>query len=91
MFSNFQTSSQSSKYVPSSSLAQKVNFLKTLITTSRIKSPWIIDVDTSDHMTDDYHIFSSYLPCVGNFKVKIAYGTHLLLEKRELKFLTITL
>ena len=27
------------------------------------------------HMTNAHHLFSTYSPCAGNLKVKIAYGT----------------
>ena len=37
-------------------------------------TPWIIDSGASDHMTDAHHLFSTYSPCVGNLKVKIADG-----------------
>ncbi|KAJ9708672.1 hypothetical protein PVL29_000611 [Vitis rotundifolia] len=35
----------------------------------------IIDSGVSDHMTDAHHLFSTYSPCAGNLKVKIANGT----------------
>ena len=38
-------------------------------------TPWIIDFGASDHMTNAHHLFSTYSPCVGNLKVKIADGT----------------
>ena len=38
-------------------------------------TPWIIDSGASDHMTDAHHLFSTYSPCAGNLKVKIADGT----------------
>lgn len=62
-------------HVPFGPLVHKDNFLKTLNATSHIKIPWIIDSGASDHMTHAYHLFFSYLPCTGNVKVKIAYGT----------------
>ena len=38
-------------------------------------TPWIIDSNASDHMTDAHHLFSTYSPCADNLKVKITYGT----------------
>ncbi|RVW68470.1 Retrovirus-related Pol polyprotein from transposon TNT 1-94 [Vitis vinifera] len=38
-------------------------------------TPWIIDSGASDHITDAHHLFSTYSPCAGNLKVKIADGT----------------
>ena len=72
-FSNFQASGQSSTTLSSSSLAHKGTFLIALSTTSHI-TPWIIDSGASDHMTDAHHLFSTFSPCAGNLKVKIAYG-----------------
>lgn len=71
MFSSLQTSNQLSTKSPSSSLAHKSNFLKTLSTITQYKVPWIIDSAAFDHMTDSHHLFSIYSPCVDNFKVKI--------------------
>ena len=58
----------------SGSLAHKGTFLTALSTMSHI-TPWIIDSSASDHMTDAHHLFSTYSPCVGNLKLKIANGT----------------
>ncbi|RVW31424.1 hypothetical protein CK203_086764 [Vitis vinifera] len=49
-------------------------FFTTLSTMSQITS-WIIDSGAYDHMTDAHHLFSTYSPCAGNLKVKIANGT----------------
>ena len=38
-------------------------------------NPWIIDSDTSDHMTSDITLFHSYQPCFESYKIKIAYGS----------------
>ena len=73
-FSNFQASGQSSTILSSGSLAHKGTFLTTLSTMSHI-TPWIIDSSAFDHMTDAHHLFSTYSPCTGNLKVKIADGT----------------
>ena len=73
-FSNFQASGQSSTTLSSGSLAKKGTFLTALSTMSHI-TPWIIDSGASNHITDAYHLFSTYSPCAGNLKVKIADGT----------------
>ena len=73
-FSNFQASSQSFITLSSGFLAQKGTFLTTLNTISH-STPWIIDFGASDHMTDGHNLFSTYSPCAGNLKVKIADGT----------------
>ena len=74
LFSNFQVSGRSFTTLSSGSLAHKVTFLTTLSTMSHI-TPWIIDSSAFDHMIDAYHLFSTYSPCAGNLKVKIADGT----------------
>jgi len=73
MFSGLQSSSQTNN--PSGSLAHKGNFLRALNSTTQSQTPWIIDSGASDHMTDSYHLFSSYSTCAGNLKVKIADGS----------------
>ena len=74
LFFNFQASSQSSTTLSSDSLAQKSTFLTALGTMAHI-TLWIIDSGASDHMTNTHHLFSTYSPCAGNLKVKIANGT----------------
>jgi hypothetical protein len=37
--------------------------------------PWVIDLGASDHMTGMSHLFSSYNPCSGRDKVRIADGS----------------
>ncbi|RVW49858.1 Retrovirus-related Pol polyprotein from transposon RE1 [Vitis vinifera] len=74
LFSNFQASGQSSTTLSSGSLAKKGTFLTALSTMSQT-IPWIVDSGASDHMTDAHHLFSTYSPCAGNLKVKIADGT----------------
>ena len=39
------------------------------------KDPWIIDLGATDHMTNHSKLFSSYIPCSGSQKIKIAYGS----------------
>lgn len=64
----------------------KSNFSKTLSTTSRIKTTWIIDSGASDYKTDAYYLFS-YLHWAENLKVKITDDTLLpIVEKRSIKF-----
>ena len=73
-FSNFQASGQSSTTLSSGSLAKKGTFFTALSTMSQT-TPWIIDSGAYDHMTDAHHSFSTYSPCAGNLKIKIADGT----------------
>ncbi|KAL6328945.1 hypothetical protein AAG906_007235 [Vitis piasezkii] len=40
-----------------------------------ISSPWIIDSGASDHMANSSKVFSNYIPCPGNQKIKMADGT----------------
>ncbi|KAJ9704129.1 hypothetical protein PVL29_005425 [Vitis rotundifolia] len=75
LFSNFQASGQSSTTLSSGSLAKKKGTFSTGLSTMSQTTPWIIDSGVSDHMTDAHHLFSTYSPCAGNLKVKIAYGT----------------
>ena len=77
LFSSFQNSdkSSSSSNISTSSLAHKGNFLTALNTSSCTQTSWIIDSGASDHMTDNYNLFSSYIPCAGNYKVRIADGS----------------
>lgn len=49
--------------------------MKALKSITQTKTPWIIDSEASNHMTDSYHLFSSYLTCASNLKVKIADGS----------------
>ena len=39
------------------------------------KIPWILDSGASYHMTGCPSLFSTYTPCAGNLKVKIADGS----------------
>jgi len=36
---------------------------------------WIVDLGASDHMTGESTLFSSYSPCAGNQKIKVADGS----------------
>ena len=74
LLSNFQAFGQSSTTLSSGSLTHKGTFLTALSTMSQT-IPWIVDSGASDHMTDAHHLFSTYSPCAGNLKVKIADGT----------------
>ena len=75
MFSSLQSAGQSSNSMSSGSLAHRGNFLRALNTIFQTKIPWIVDSGAFDHMTNNYHIFSTYSPCAGNIKVKIADGS----------------
>ena len=41
----------------------------------QFSSPWIIDSGASDLTTNSSKVFSNYIPCSGNQKIKIADGT----------------
>lgn len=60
---------------PSCSLAQRGTSFTTALFTQNSKNPWIIDFGAIDHMTDCSNMFSSYSPCAGNKKIRIADGT----------------
>ncbi|RDX76604.1 Protein HESO1, partial [Mucuna pruriens] len=60
---------------PSCSLAQKGTYLTTALSTKNTPNPWIIDSGATDHMIDCSKLFSSYSPCAGNKKFRIADGT----------------
>ncbi|KAK2402482.1 hypothetical protein QL285_051997 [Trifolium repens] len=55
----------------SCSIAPKGNSALLSVSTSRA---WIVDSGASDHMTGDSTMFSSYSPCAGNHKIKVADG-----------------
>ena len=55
-------------------VAKRGNFLQAL-KTSRDQHMWIVDSGASDHMTDSHKLFTTYIPCAGNVKVKIADGS----------------
>ena len=76
LFSNFQASGQvSTSSNPSASLAHQGNFLKALASTVCTQNGWIIDSGASDHMTSEYTLFTTYSPCAGNSKIRIADGS----------------
>ena len=62
---------------PSCFLAQQGNYLIAALSSikSNVHYSWIINSGATDHMTSSSKIFSSYKPCVGNKKIKIAYGS----------------
>ena len=74
MLAALQASSQPPKNTPSGNLTHRCNVPQALHT-FRNHKPWIIDFGASDHMIDSYHLFSSYTPCAGNLRVKIADGS----------------
>lgn len=62
---------------PSCSLATQGNSYVTALSSlcSFSSNPWIIDSGATDHMKNCSHLFSSYSPCAGNRKIKIADGS----------------
>ncbi|KAI5433513.1 hypothetical protein KIW84_020702 [Lathyrus oleraceus] len=56
---------------PSYYIATKGNY--TFLNVNPIHT-WIVDSGASDHMIDESTLFSSYSPCAGNEKIKIADG-----------------
>lgn len=60
---------------PSGSVAQQGIFSSAFNTYLDHNTPWIIDSGASDHMTSYSNLFSTYLPCSGNRKIKIADGS----------------
>lgn len=66
--------SNSFSSIPAGSLAQTGSDSNAL--TCYLKSlPWIIDSSASDHMTNFSNLFSTYFPCPGNEKIRIADGS----------------
>ncbi|KAK4253876.1 hypothetical protein QN277_010496 [Acacia crassicarpa] len=63
-----------SETVASKFLAKKCIFLHAL-KASQNKQIWIVDSGASDHMTDCPQLFTTYVPCAGSQKVKIADGS----------------
>ena len=60
---------------PSCSLVQKGNHIvASCFSVSSIHS-WIINSGATDHMTWSSKLFSSYIPCAGNQRVKIVDGS----------------
>ncbi|KAI5401521.1 hypothetical protein KIW84_066119 [Lathyrus oleraceus] len=57
---------------PSCSIATKGNYTFLSVSTSHT---WIVNSRASDHMTGESTLFSSYSPCAGNQKIKIADGS----------------
>ena len=60
--------------IPSVSLAQTGSALNAL-SCCLSSAPWIIDCGASDHMTSLSNLFSTYSPCSGLEKIKIADGS----------------
>ncbi|XP_073226873.1 uncharacterized protein [Cicer arietinum] len=59
----------------SCSIAQRGNFPNTALLSVTPSHTWIIDSGATDHMTGESSLFSSYSPCAGNHKIKIADGS----------------
>ncbi|KAI5432429.1 hypothetical protein KIW84_036244 [Lathyrus oleraceus] len=57
---------------PSCSIATKGNYAFLSVSLSHT---WIVDSGASDHMTGESTLFSSYGPCAGNQKIKVADGS----------------
>lgn len=60
---------------PSCSIAQRGNFSNIALISVKPGHTWIIDSGATDHMTGESSMFSSYSPCAGNHKIKIADGS----------------
>uniref|UniRef100_A0A1S8ADA3 Uncharacterized protein n=1 Tax=Citrus limon TaxID=2708 RepID=A0A1S8ADA3_CITLI len=59
----------------SCSLAQSGNSFIAALACTKFHGSWILDSGATDHMTGNSQLFSSYIPCAGNQKVKIANGS----------------
>ena len=70
-----QSSSNLSSTSSGCSFAQHGKFPVVSFTCSNSNCTWIIDSGATDHMTGSSSLFSSYKPCAGNRKVKIADGS----------------
>ncbi|WJX71431.1 hypothetical protein P8452_55427 [Trifolium repens] len=57
---------------PSCSIATKGNSAFLSVSPNHT---WIVDFGASDHMTSESTLFSSYSPCAGNQKIKVADGS----------------
>ena len=62
-------------FAPSSSLVQKGIIGSVFHTSKDNLDLWIIDSGATDHMTGSSYMFSTYYPCSGTQKVKIADGS----------------
>ncbi|XP_073222557.1 uncharacterized protein [Cicer arietinum] len=60
---------------PSCFIAQRDNFPNTSLLSVTPNHTWIIDSDATNHMIGESSLFSSYSPCAGNHKIKIADGS----------------
>ena len=60
---------------PMCTIAQKGNHVSALGAKSDSKNSWIVDSGASDHMTGCHELFSTYNPCPGNLKIRIADGS----------------
>ncbi|PON52788.1 hypothetical protein PanWU01x14_206300 [Parasponia andersonii] len=60
---------------PSCLIAQKGYYQSALTKKSETDRPWIIDSGASDHMIGCYQLFSTYTPCPGTLKIRIADGS----------------
>ncbi|PON98873.1 LOW QUALITY PROTEIN: hypothetical protein TorRG33x02_054880 [Trema orientale] len=74
MFNQTQVQSMA-QTIPNCSLAQTGDYQSAFTIKSETKNPCIIDSGASDHMTGCNSHFSTYTPCSGNLKIKIADGS----------------
>jgi len=78
---------------PSCSFAETVSSVSSAflsVNSNQIDS-WIIDSRASDHMTGSFRFFSTYTPCAGNSKIKIADGSFSAIAgKGTIKLITIS-
>jgi len=58
---------------PSCSIAQRSNFSNTALVIVKYSPTWTIDLGATNNMNGDSSLFSSYNPCAGNHKMKMAY------------------
>lgn len=74
----------SSNPTSSFNLAQASNFLTALHTSNLKSDPWIIDSGATYHMSGSSNLFSSYIPCSGDQKVKLLMNPRLLSQEKVL-------
>ncbi|KAL5846693.1 hypothetical protein ACOSQ3_010217 [Xanthoceras sorbifolium] len=61
--------------VGAGSVATKGTYSTALNMKKEVSGTWIVDSGTTDHMTGDARVFSTFEPCQGNYNVKIADGS----------------
>lgn len=83
LLSGTQNTSQLPINISSALLAYKGYYLSALVTKSRFKILWIIEFGASNHMINAYYLFTSFSPCIGDRKVRVADGPFIRYEKIE--------